>query len=549
VSTLTASDDTSLMAALASAQGGDTIALAGGSYAALSIKDLKFAQGVIITSADPGSPAVITGILVKNSSGFQFTDLEVLAVGVQNSYGIEVNQSQDVHFTRINLHGSLDGNAQNDPYGFLIRNSSDVSIADSEMHQLGAGVAHLDSDHLTVTNNYIHDVRMDGMRGGGSSWVLVDSNRFANFFPATAKDHGDAIQFWTTNTTTSAHDIVITNNVMIRGAGAGAQGIYLNDEVGNVPYRDVVISGNLMIGGHFNGIAVFNGDNVAITDNIVAGYPDFRSWISIERVTNATMTGNSANQIHIEDKNIADPPNAILVPQATDQSKLIAQWLAAHPGALLPEAEVVSQNIILGTSAPDTLTGGVADDTLSGANGLDYIRGGDGADSLSGGADFDDLNGNAGDDTVSGGAGNDWVLGGKDNDSLTGDGGVDFVNGNLGNDTINGGDGSDVLRGGQGDDVLIGAVNGDWLSGDRGSDTMTGGALADTFHSFVGTGLDLITDFNRAEGDRLQLDDGTAYTLSQVDADTHVILGDGSDKVILQGVQISSLTKGWVIFV
>jgi hypothetical protein len=41
------------------------------------------------------------------------------------------------------------------------------------------------------------------------------------------------------------------------------------------------------------------------------------------------------------------------------------------------------------------------------------------------------------------------------------------------------------------------------------------------------------------------LDLGTAYTVGQVGADTVVDMG-GGDQVILVGVQLSTLTPGWI---
>ena len=202
--------------------------------------------------------------------------------------------------------------------------------------------------------------------------------------------------------------------------------------------------------------------------------------------------------------------------------------------------------VLMGAAGGDTVQGGAGDDTITGGDGgSNYLRGYDGNDVINGGSGFDDINGNKGDDTLHGGAGDDWVVGGQGNDMQFGDAGNDIVLGNLGNDTLDGGDGNDIIRGGQGDDVLIGGAGDDWLSGDRGNDTMTGGPGADTFHSFPGAGVDLVTDFNQAEGDRVQLDPGTAYTLKQVGADTVVDMGNG-DQLILANVQLSSLAPGWI---
>jgi glucose/arabinose dehydrogenase len=178
-------------------------------------------------------------------------------------------------------------------------------------------------------------------------------------------------------------------------------------------------------------------------------------------------------------------------------------------------------------------------------DGLDYLRGEGGDDSIAGGFGFDDAHGNMGNDTVAGGHGDDWVVGGRDNDLLFGDEGHDVVLGNLGADTCNGGDGADVVRGGQAGDVLNGGAGDDFLSGDLGDDTVTGGAGADTFNSFAGANTDRITDFNRAEGDRVRLDPGNTFTVAQEGADT-VVTVSGQARVVLVGVQMSTLTGDWI---
>ena len=208
-------------------------------------------------------------------------------------------------------------------------------------------------------------------------------------------------------------------------------------------------------------------------------------------------------------------------------------------------------DILLGVGGSDTIYGGAGNDRIYGGdvtpapNHATYLRGDEGNDEVLGTAGFDDINGNAGNDTGSGGLGDDWVVGGKDNDSLSGDAGADLVYGNLGADTCNGGDGNDIVRGGQDSDVINGGAGADYVSGDKGSDTVTGGLGADIFHTFGDAGLDRVTDFSLAQGDRVQVDPGTQYTVSQVGADT-VIDMTGGGQMVLVGVQMSTLTTGWI---
>ncbi|PZQ58331.1 MAG: calcium-binding protein [Phenylobacterium zucineum] len=197
-----------------------------------------------------------------------------------------------------------------------------------------------------------------------------------------------------------------------------------------------------------------------------------------------------------------------------------------------------------GGDGDDDVFGGSGNDTLVDPGGANYLRGEDGDDFVVGGADFDDINGNMGADTVQGGPGDDWVVGGKDSDALYGDDGSDLVYGNLGDDTCHGGAGNDIVRGGQGNDTITGGAGNDFVSGDRGDDTMTGGTGADLFHSSSDAGVDRVLDFSVAQGDRVILDAGTTYTISQVGADTVIQLTAG--QVILVGVTASTLPAGSV---
>jgi serralysin len=70
-------------------------------------------------------------------------------------------------------------------------------------------------------------------------------------------------------------------------------------------------------------------------------------------------------------------------------------------------------------------------------------------------------------------------------------------------------------------------------------------ARADTFHFFPGAGLDRVHDFNAAEGDRVNLQLGTLYTVEQFGADVLIRSGE-VDQMVLVNVQLSSLPAGWL---
>ena len=81
-----------------------------------------------------------------------------------------------------------------------------------------------------------------------------------------------------------------------------------------------------------------------------------------------------------------------------------------------------------------------------------------------------------------------------------------------GNDVLRGGSGNDKLEGGAGEDELFGGLGKDILNGEMGADRPTGGAGADRFEfrsasysTPTASGRDLILDFNRGQGDKVDL--------------------------------------------
>jgi Ca2+-binding RTX toxin-like protein len=101
------------------------------------------------------------------------------------------------------------------------------------------------------------------------------------------------------------------------------------------------------------------------------------------------------------------------------------------------------------------------------------------------------------DDAFEGRSGNDIFRGGDGNDYLSGDAGNDSLVGGNGNDNLLGGTGVDTLTGGSGNDLLM---------GDTGNDIITGGTGADTFiFNSLAEGIDSITDFRVAQGDKIQI--------------------------------------------
>ena len=193
-----------------------------------------------------------------------------------------------------------------------------------------------------------------------------------------------------------------------------------------------------------------------------------------------------------------------------------------------------------------------------GTAGHDHLNGSTSGNTLFGGRGDDDVSGMAGNDTLSGGSGADKLWGGSGNDNLSG---------GTGNDTLVGGFGADRMDGGAGNDVLLSRSDaGEMVAAQDGktqifaaetaafkavNDTLTGGAGGDTFrfegmvnakdeivakhvnadgtidwngvtgennathdHWVDGFGNDVIRDFNRAQGDKIEISAHTAEVKS-----------------------------------
>jgi Ca2+-binding RTX toxin-like protein len=579
----TVASTAALINALKSARNGDVIKLEAGTYSGVVLRDLKL-DNVTIQSKDAAKPAVFTDLLVRNASGLDFSNIEFRVDPNKLGFQFQVVGSSDINFDRLNVHGTLDGNPADDKSGLIIRESRHVSVTNSEFQQLDNALSHLNSEYLHFSGNRFHDIRTDGVRGGGSSNVKVVNNHFTDFYPAPG-DHPDAIQFWTGGTTASAVNIEVSGNIIVRGSGGPVQGIFFRDQGDSLPYQNVSITGNSVTGGMWNGIMVDGGRNITIADNRVFSLPDMKSYIRVENVDLAVVANNSAlhylyiNSSRVTELNnekntfvqdgawqvpaaspatVAEPP-AVKVLLGTDGADRLQ--VAATTGTRI-EAGAGNDSII-GGAGENTLIGGAGDDNYTitdcddmvveeASGGIDTVwaaadhiladhvenlrlsgsarvgTGNDQDNRILGTSSGDRLSGLAGSDSLIGGAGDDTLAGGTGDDQLNGDEGNDLLQGDAGNDNLIGGNGADLLEGGDGDDQLEGGA---------GADTLVGGSGADRFFyrqaDLLDGSIDVIQGFSSAQGDKI--------LLSMIDADLSTAL---NDKFVFVGTKAFSGKAG-----
>ncbi len=511
MSNITVSNTAGLTAALKSAHDGDTISLKAGAYSGLDIGHVNFANGVTIASADPLHEAVLTNFHIGDSSGLHFSKLEFQVNGAQNgSWGFLVENSKNIAFDHLSVHGSLDGNAQNDGEGIGVLGSSHISITNSEFQQLFRGVAFGTGSDLTVSGNSFHDLRTTGLMVSQTAKATITNNTFTNFKPM-ADDHPDAIQFMTTGSTAGSHDITISGNVITRGAGDGVQGIFLRDEIGTMPYTNVTISNNLLIGTGYNGVAVLGGKNLAITDNTLVSYSGSTNvnWLLVQNADTVTASGNSAATIGFDKVTNLIEKGDTLNTAVTDNGKAaLASWVQTHSGVSpvvsdpgLTASAPVSVNTVTppvaAVIAPPVAVTSILNGVVSSTNSITLD-----------------------------GTNNSLVLKGAANIDGVGNGKGDSLTGNTGANHLTGGAGADTLDGG------------------AGNDTLTGGAGADVFHFTPGSGADVILDFGVGGHDVLDISAylkmGLHPVFHDVGANLGLVFGNG-DTIVLMGVHSTNL--------
>jgi len=481
---ITVSSTAALISALKAAQAGDTVQLAPGVYAPVVIRGMNFAQDVTVTSVDPANAATLKGLSVTSSSGLTFQNLEFVVDPGSVGSPYKVTASQDIHFKNLYVHGSLDGNPQDDGGAFVIRTSTDVSVEDSEFEQLALAINHLDNNHLLISNNQFHDLMMDGVRGGGSSWVTISGNHFSDFYRLDGV-HPDAIQFWTSNTTTTTHDIVVKDNVFERGDGGPVQGIFFGNEA-KIPYENITITGNAIIGGMYNGISVAFGNKVVISDNLVLGYTDMASKIRVDDSRNVTISDNTTSHFVLQrnGEGIVQTGNTITSSLPIGDTKVLADWEVEHAAT---------------SSLDSTLQAPTSSLTVLTAETATVVVGSAVADQLVGTSAANIIDGRAGSDTMSGGAGDDtYLVDNRDVIVEAAGGGVDLVRATATTYTLAanvenldlvagskqkgvGNDLDNVITSNKVQSTLIGGGGDDLLVVRGGLATMTGGAGADTF--------------------------------------------------------------------
>lgn len=321
MSDIVVTNQAQLDAALKAAKGGETIKLAAGTYTSIALNGVNYASNVTITSLDANNPAVVQKVGILNSSNITFQNLTLARnlspTDADYTQLHSVVGSSNITFDDVTISGGSGDASKSVGWGLFLRNSSNITVENSSVDHVAMAINVINVDGLTIQNNNFHDNRRDGLNLAQVDNVLIDGNMFSDMHPVNG-EHPDAIQFMTSGTTESSTNITISNNVVMQGNGDPIQGIFMNDEIGTLPYQNVNITNNLIyVNGLNNGISITDAQNVNISSNTVVSRTDdtVAAWVSLAKITNATVANN------VGDKFITDSASTNIV--TTNNS-----WLA-----------------------------------------------------------------------------------------------------------------------------------------------------------------------------------------------------------------------------
>jgi hypothetical protein len=527
---------------VAGGENGGAILLGSGS---LNISDCKLRDNSCAVDYDQPDTGVGGAIYVQNAGRLALDRTVISGNTGDDAGGIGAESSANI----IIRDSFLSGN-RSDHYG---GNGGAISIA-------GNSQLLIDNIQLFGNGAGAYGYYLEGTAGSGGAISIQDSSAqiFNSSINGNEANTGGAI--FSTNSYLVIESSTIAQNYCYQGSGHGpgfAGAIYSS---GILRLTNSTVTGNNTNDGGFFDSPAISAENLEIANSIVAG--NFATPNEEPPLASDVVAGNLISNGHNifgstvlgaiagDRQNIApstlfaaiDPSTGggdstdvvLLRASVTNLALGGADWFQSgaldqigatrpQPGATGPDAGAVessfalstvssaNNDVLTGTDAAQTLTGGGGHDILRGLGGADILNGGDGGDLLEGGAAADRLLGGTGIDIASFLDGNTAVT-----VDLRGDAASDT-------DTALRGGITDTLIdiegaiGGGGADRFFGDGRANWFQGGSGKDTYTGGAARDLFdlnavaHSAVGAGRDVITDFEHLV-DRIDL--------SGIDADT-----------------------------
>lgn len=361
--------------------GGDTIALASGSYGRLEMAGLSNDLQITIAAA-PDAVVKFDSIAISGSRAFTFKDLMVEPKHAgQGSFLVttrpapDSRRSQDILFENVSIKGA--GNiATTDPKvwsrsaaGGALLFGECLGLRNSSIRNVRFGAVIYRSSRVFVQNNEISDFSVDGIDFSGSDLTIKDNVIHSNW-PTGDNLHSDCMQGQSGDDHPPYQHVRIIGNVCLSSAAKSREGEIQGINIFDGRWSDVEVKCNLVRPSLYHAVTLYGVDNGLIERNIVFGWNNhIVPWIAAMPAkngrppSNTIIQGNSStgyiNAVHgsVRDTrqlmeelrlNPADKHFRSLVARAIPGVRLTGNgWM--HPG---PDMSEDSRFLQPGSNAP-----------------------------------------------------------------------------------------------------------------------------------------------------------------------------------------------------
>ena len=341
-----AGEASDIAAALRAARPGDVVLMQGGDYGVLRLSSrdlpgLEAADGaedvppqpVVLRSADPATPIVLSGLTLK---GVRNLTLDGIVFDYRAEPGSpdNVKPFQALGTKNVTIRNAIfDGDIARDGpawrqglgsgYALWAIDGENLAVIDSTFFNWVRGAIFSRISGLIVQGNELYAIRSDGFDFAQVSQARIEANYLHDFGGAgTGGDHPDMIQFWSKSTRAPSTDVTIRGNLLDNALGTPTHSIFIRNEVAETDpdrreamlYRDFRIEDNLIRNGHIHAITVSSvrgltvrGNTVLESRNEKVGGPASRPAINLRQLVEAAeLTDNIAPQINVEESSAED---------------------------------------------------------------------------------------------------------------------------------------------------------------------------------------------------------------------------------------------------
>ncbi len=286
---------------------GALLSLKPGRYDQITLDGLR-AGPVRLVPADRKQPPEIHRLVIRNSLNIHVEGMDFRPTGseTQSGYLVNVDGAEGIRLEKNRFIAQPD-QGEKRVRAVRIDRSSGAILRDNVVEGLERGFVFSDTRDILVEHNSLSGLTTDGFNFFEVEGVRIRQNVFTDFRTDPGQ-HPDYIQFWTRRAKKPSSQIEIAYNVMLQGNGTPVQGVFMDND-DSIPYRNVAIHDNLLVGGAPHGLTVQFAEGASIERNLVASSPNTTYNVSIRllKSTRGTIRGNAATAVIA-----TDSPDALI---------------------------------------------------------------------------------------------------------------------------------------------------------------------------------------------------------------------------------------------